>query len=977
MKKTHTAHLSLIIGTLLMLLDQFFWTSHAKHIHISKVNTLMSTLQVQHIITLLGLDLVIISLGYIYSKRENSLSEAIKTWLYTIFTGFIATIICFFLTKEIDTNAVYSIFLPIIRNVSPVITGLILSLICYPFMKKVNYKYLKFILLALLLIPTLGGTDLLGLNDGYSIPFTFILFYLGVIEASEEKRFSIISLILLCLINVLCVTMMPLCSKIVHGDMSTALRFTTSTSFMEVMIACLLVRLLRNIPFFNNWTSIRYIPLASLVLIGADRLKTIVSWNEDLVGKSAEKLFRQGVVEAVVIILVVLLVTVLLKQLPQVMKLQHALDEHFRDFELTDQWIQKEVHFIFDFLKAHRINIIMLIVAYILSYASFIAMNTAYTIEINAIETYNIFWYTLFERQFFVILNTIMLVLVARFLFAITRHYWLSVLFTGSAQIIITVANRLKIIYRDEPIIPGDLAMIKAWKSLMGMMGTNVIIAAIALIVILVTLTVYLEKKHPYAFCMSLKKSIIWVLVTVIFFSGTLLMNHDGSYVNALMRNLGDQPYFFNQLFGAKVNGPLLQFLNNIDVSVMDEPENYSKETMMKIYEKYAQESQKINRRRRNDWDDQIVIMGLSESFADPYRIPELTLANDPIPYIRSLMKTTTSGLMYSTGYGGGTANMEYMALTGLNQGFFSASLTPYTQLVTSQNDAYAFSRLFNQAVAIHPYIGVYYSRQTVYQNFGFNKFMYLGSKYPIKHQYSIDRSAYLSDETAYDNTIDEIMDADGSKFINLVTMQNHLPYDNNYYNNKERYAASGNAVTNDYVRGMVEEYMMGLHHTDEAVKNFIEKIDSINKPITFVFYGDHLPGIYWDTNNNTVLHQTDYFIYSNKYARRHLGRRTYKQYKMIAPTDFMSLVQKQTSTKTTPYSALLEKVLDELPVITTKAAAGSEEESDAAMISIDGEMIKYNDLTSSQKELYNDYKLVQYDMTAGNNYLANTQFTK
>ena len=207
--------------------------------------------------------------------------------------------------------------------------------------------------------------------------------------------------------------------------------------------------------------------------------------------------------------------------------------------------------------------------------------------------------------------------------------------------------------------------------------------------------------------------------------------------------------------------------------------------------------------------------------------------------------------------------------------------------------------------------------------------------------------------------------------------MQNHLPYDNNYYNGKEKYAASGNAVTNDYVRGMVEEYVMGLHHTDEAVKNFIEKIDSINKPITFVFYGDHLPGIYWDTSNNNILHQTDYFIYSNKYARRHLGRRIYKQYDLVAPTDFMSLVQKQTLTRTTPYSVLLEKVLDELPVITTKAAAGSKEESDAAMINDNGELIKYDDLSLSQKELHNDYKLVQYDMTAGNNYLEDMNFTR
>lgn len=100
MKKTHTAHLSLIIGTLLMLLDQLFWTSHAKHINISKVGTLMSTIQVQHIITLIGLDLVIISLGYIYSKKENSLAEALKLWLYTVVVGLISTIICFCLPKN-------------------------------------------------------------------------------------------------------------------------------------------------------------------------------------------------------------------------------------------------------------------------------------------------------------------------------------------------------------------------------------------------------------------------------------------------------------------------------------------------------------------------------------------------------------------------------------------------------------------------------------------------------------------------------------------------------------------------------------------------------------------------------------------------------------------------------------------------------------------------------------------------------------
>ena len=39
---------------------------------------------------------------------------------------------------------------------------------------------------------------------------------------------------------------------------------------------------------------------------------------------------------------------------------------------------------------------------------------------------------------------------------------------------------------------------------------------------------------------------------------------------------------------------------------------------------------------------------------------------------------------MISAGYGGGTANMEYMSLTGLDLSNFSPTLpTPYTQLVT------------------------------------------------------------------------------------------------------------------------------------------------------------------------------------------------------------------------------------------------------------------------------------------------------
>ncbi|WP_438612311.1 phosphorylase family protein, partial [Limosilactobacillus fermentum] len=54
------------------------------------------------------------------------------------------------------------------------------------------------------------------------------------------------------------------------------------------------------------------------------------------------------------------------------------------------------------------------------------------------------------------------------------------------------------------------------------------------------------------------------------------------------------------------------------------------------------------------------------EGLANPNRLKEVKLSHNPLSYIDSVKKNTTSGLMISSGLGGGTANMEYMTLTGL-----------------------------------------------------------------------------------------------------------------------------------------------------------------------------------------------------------------------------------------------------------------------------------------------------------------------
>ena len=122
---------------------------------------------------------------------------------------------------------------------------------------------------------------------------------------------------------------------------------------------------------------------------------------------------------------------------------------------------------------------------------------------------------------------------------------------------------------------------------------------------------------------------------------------------------------FYNQLSGARINGPLIQFMNNVDVKVMDQPAGYSRARMEQIVNKYQKQAGRINNHRQNELSQQTVIFNLSESFSDPNRVPGVKLKSNPIPAIKELQKNNTGGVMISSGYGGGTANMEYMTLTG------------------------------------------------------------------------------------------------------------------------------------------------------------------------------------------------------------------------------------------------------------------------------------------------------------------------
>lgn len=932
----------------------------------------------------LGIDISVILLGYYLSHFKTSLSTVIKSWITIWFSSLIILLIKLFANKSFVLSDFYNALFPILRNTYPILTGILFGIILMPLLKKCAAKIHLFYLPALIILtilPTVFNEKILGTNDIDSTVYGLLLICWGIeinnLKDKKIDRKNIIQGAFIIIFNELIITIMPALSWSQHFNLSTADRFSVSNSGFQILTACIVVTilshsLLKNLKKYSD--TVIYFIILTIICGTSDIFKGIISnYNNSTYNKVIHKVLIPNLEQTLLIILGCFVIACIIYLLEKLSRITLTIDKHWNNYNIYNiqEWGPNKYQNFKLWIKNHRLYLIGILCAYILSYISFVAVSDNFKVHSNLTILYNVFTYTFGPRQMLVILNTLVVIGVFRFIFALTNRFWISSISVGIIYIIGIIASYLKIQSRNEPIIPSDLSELVAINELLKMINFKLIIITVIGIIIAIGSIIYLERKKKVS-GKSLKNRIFWILLIPILFLSVNFLNVKNNPISIISKGLGNEPVFEDQWTGVMKNGPIIQFLNNIGITIMDKPHGYSKEEMQKLYSKYSQEAKEINKQRNNSFKDQIVIFNLSESFADPTRLSGVTFSKDPIPNIRNIKKNNTSGLMLSSTYGGGTANIEYMTLTGLATCNFSPMLsTPYTQLVDRLKVVPSFIQSFPESIAIHPYLGTFYSRKEVYKKMGFDRFYYLGSKYKIIDQKKIDNSPYLSDETAYANALAQIKKAKSGLFINLITMQNHMPYDKKVYNNSEKMGASGSNVNSD-MQFSLNNFAYGINKTDDAVQQFMNELDQIQKPVTWVFYGDHLPGIYTNANlqkDSLALHETDYFIYSNKYAQEHLGAKRLTKANIVTPNDFQAMVAEQTNTKVTPYQALLTEVYDKLPSFSVKTTSSDNEDDLVQFTTDDGKIIPYSDLTDEQKEIWHDYLLFQYDICAGKQY--------
>ncbi|EOS8000291.1 LTA synthase family protein [Enterococcus hirae] len=553
------------------------------------------------------------------------------------------------------------------------------------------------------------------------------------------------------------------------------------------------------------------------------------------------------------------------------------------------------------------------------------------------------------------LLACLVLLMIFLFLVAVLGSFLFGTFFYLVGIGILGYANYLKMTYRQEPIYPDDLKMIKEFGLLKDMTGTTSFYLLAGMILLVVA-------GGCWAIYRSFKKDKKFQAIRVITLFTTIFaliyISHFNNPNNLLRKAYNKTALWipYSQKMNYYNTGFIGGFLYNLKIDPMEKPKGYSEEKIKEITSHYQKLADEKNKTASEEQPNIIYVM--SESFSDPSRLNGVEITGDPLADYYAVADQTYSGQMLSQNYGGGTANIEFEALTGFSMGLFNAQLTtPYTMLVPKMNQLPSIvSTLKDQnyhTTAIHPYNTSMYKRKDVYEVLGFDEFI---SENTMTYTDTIEDNPYISDASAYQEVMDLLKEDDTPQFIHLVTMQTHMPYDGKY----QQLEYTAKTEDNSGISSL-ENYLQDISYSSQSLKAFTEELKKLSRRTLVVFWGDHLPGIYSDTIQNSnekhTLHETQFLMFDSQ------GELEKTEAPVTSPFYFAADLMNQTNQQTTGFYQLLLALQNELPAF------------ERELYYQEGQWHREAQLNKKQAELYQAYEMIQYDIVSGEKYSLQTNF--
>jgi phosphoglycerol transferase MdoB-like AlkP superfamily enzyme len=525
-------------------------------------------------------------------------------------------------------------------------------------------------------------------------------------------------------------------------------------------------------------------------------------------------------------------------------------------------------------------------------------------------------------------LDLLVLWVVLVFVVALTGRLWVSAGLLTAAVSALAAASAAKMSILTEPVVPSDRSFLTTPGFLVSMVPVPELLLLLLVVLVALLGPVLLGRRLGGSPTLRVGARLVLVAATGLVLVDLGHFNQDGNLARRLYDATGATWKPYSQTMNYRENGVVAGLLYNLPTEVMPEPEGYGEATMRELAQRYVARAAERNRGRDpHALDDVNVVLVLSESFADPDRLAGVELGRDAMPRTRDLIERSWGGEALANFYGTGTSSMEFQALTGQSLALFDPQITsPYQQFMAGMDDYPSavgwFEQHGHETVAVHPFSTEMYRRRTVYPMLGFDRFVH---DTDMVEQDRVDGGEYISDRSAFDEVLHQIDTHDAPLLVNLVTMQNHVPY-----------------AGPDQVQGAAR----GMEASDQALADFLGEVRTTGEKTVVVFYGDHYPGIYpqsvLDANPGTAQLRTPLLIWSSE------GQEP-RSLPLTGSSDFLPYVFDLLGAPQPAYYELLTEVREQLGAL--------------------GPGFDEDDLSLSQQALLRDYRLVQYDFSVGRRY--------
>ena len=336
----------------------------------------------------------------------------------------------------------------------------------------------------------------------------------------------------------------------------------------------------------------------------------------------------------------------------------------------------------------------------------------------------------------------------------------------------LSIANRIKIEVRDEPVFPRDFALLKEAGSAVGTYDIQFPVPSIAVIVVFSLVLVALglfagSRPFPIARLRGWVGSLLGAAASFVVLAGLILTVYASNdlYNSFRVSNAYYIPSVFNEL------GFPYCFCHQFTTYPVDRPEGFSKSEAAG-WETGGQTGL---------GKDISVILVMNEAFSDLTDQPMFNWAEetDPLPNLPALQKDphTLSGHIVVPGFAGGTANTEFDVLTGMQTNALSVTATSAMRVVNRNLDS--LFRVFGadgyRTSFYHPGDAWFYNRENVYRWLGAEHEVFAKDMKDLEYKGRWVTDDYMAGqiEQEFETAVGE-----GRPLFNYTTtIQNHMSY--------------------------------------------------------------------------------------------------------------------------------------------------------------------------------------------------------